>query len=418
MGTRIAVMNEGRLQQVGTPQELYDRPINRFVAGFIGSPAMNFATVEVQGTGDGASSSAAEHHRSRAAAVPRVDRRARRDSSSSASGRSTSPSARARRRGHRQRQGRSRRVPRQRGADPRLRRRPRHRGHRGLGLSSPPRRHRVKVPSTGADPDTLAACSTADGRGVSRLRGRHWPRWSPIAMPIRRPNRPTVPRPDPPGDALLDELRAADRTWSNGWPSGGPSRAATVERATASCRTAAESSATSSSTPARSLWRLDADGRLLLVAQYRLPPAAPSWSSRPARSISTTAPSRTHFAAAHRELEEETGYRAGSMERIGGFWSAPGFSTEYLTLYLATDLRPADEGRLSPDEDEHPAAPATTVARRGSGRGSRGNRGRQIDCGHPHACPAVGDRGRLAWILAWSAGDPRRTASIFWRASR
>ncbi|HEX7495873.1 MAG TPA: sn-glycerol-3-phosphate ABC transporter ATP-binding protein UgpC [Candidatus Limnocylindrales bacterium] len=52
MGTRIAVMNEGRLQQVGSPQELYDRPINRFVAGFIGSPAMNFASVEVQGTGD------------------------------------------------------------------------------------------------------------------------------------------------------------------------------------------------------------------------------------------------------------------------------------------------------------------------------------------------------------------------------
>ena len=52
MGTRIAVMNEGRLQQVGTPQELYDRPINRFVAGFIGSPSMNFATVEVTGTGD------------------------------------------------------------------------------------------------------------------------------------------------------------------------------------------------------------------------------------------------------------------------------------------------------------------------------------------------------------------------------
>jgi multiple sugar transport system ATP-binding protein len=46
MGTRIAVMSEGRLQQVGTPQELYDRPVNRFVAGFIGSPAMNFATVD------------------------------------------------------------------------------------------------------------------------------------------------------------------------------------------------------------------------------------------------------------------------------------------------------------------------------------------------------------------------------------
>ena len=52
MGSRIAVMNEGRLQQVGTPQELYDKPINRFVAGFIGSPAMNFISVEVSGSGD------------------------------------------------------------------------------------------------------------------------------------------------------------------------------------------------------------------------------------------------------------------------------------------------------------------------------------------------------------------------------
>ena len=52
MGSRIAVMNEGRLQQVGTPQELYDRPVNRFVAGFIGSPSMNFTTVDVTGTGD------------------------------------------------------------------------------------------------------------------------------------------------------------------------------------------------------------------------------------------------------------------------------------------------------------------------------------------------------------------------------
>jgi multiple sugar transport system ATP-binding protein len=47
MGTRIAVMADGLLQQVGTPQELYDRPRNRFVAGFIGSPAMNFASLEI-----------------------------------------------------------------------------------------------------------------------------------------------------------------------------------------------------------------------------------------------------------------------------------------------------------------------------------------------------------------------------------
>jgi multiple sugar transport system ATP-binding protein len=48
LGDRIAVMRTGLLQQVGSPKELYDTPVNLFVAGFIGSPAMNFlpATVE------------------------------------------------------------------------------------------------------------------------------------------------------------------------------------------------------------------------------------------------------------------------------------------------------------------------------------------------------------------------------------
>jgi len=49
MGDRIAVMRDGILQQVGTPQELYDHPDNVFVAGFIGSPAMNFATTRTEG---------------------------------------------------------------------------------------------------------------------------------------------------------------------------------------------------------------------------------------------------------------------------------------------------------------------------------------------------------------------------------
>ena len=48
MGQRIAVMSEGALQQVGTPQALYDHPVNRFVAGFIGSPAMNFVELTAQ----------------------------------------------------------------------------------------------------------------------------------------------------------------------------------------------------------------------------------------------------------------------------------------------------------------------------------------------------------------------------------
>src|SRR5580704_1408571 len=42
LGDRVAVMRTGLLQQVGSPKELYDTPVNLFVAGFIGSPAMNF----------------------------------------------------------------------------------------------------------------------------------------------------------------------------------------------------------------------------------------------------------------------------------------------------------------------------------------------------------------------------------------
>lgn len=52
MGTRIAVMRDGILQQLDTPQHLYDNPANTFVAGFIGSPAMNFFDAVVSGSRD------------------------------------------------------------------------------------------------------------------------------------------------------------------------------------------------------------------------------------------------------------------------------------------------------------------------------------------------------------------------------
>ena len=45
MGNRVAVLSQGHLQQCATPRELYDNPVNQFVAGFIGSPAMNLRTV-------------------------------------------------------------------------------------------------------------------------------------------------------------------------------------------------------------------------------------------------------------------------------------------------------------------------------------------------------------------------------------
>ena len=48
MGDRVAVMNAGRLQQVDTPQVLYDQPTNEFVAGFIGSPSINLVEAQLE----------------------------------------------------------------------------------------------------------------------------------------------------------------------------------------------------------------------------------------------------------------------------------------------------------------------------------------------------------------------------------
>ena len=53
MGHRVAVMRKGELQQVAPPQELYDRPVNLFVGGFIGSPAMNMLEARIERTNGG-----------------------------------------------------------------------------------------------------------------------------------------------------------------------------------------------------------------------------------------------------------------------------------------------------------------------------------------------------------------------------
>ena len=53
MGDRVAVMRKGELQQVAAPQELYDRPVNLFVGGFIGSPAMNMLQVTIEESSGG-----------------------------------------------------------------------------------------------------------------------------------------------------------------------------------------------------------------------------------------------------------------------------------------------------------------------------------------------------------------------------
>jgi multiple sugar transport system ATP-binding protein len=54
LGSRIAVMKDGILQQIGTPDDIYRRPANTYVAGFIGSPTMNFIPGQASGSGDNA----------------------------------------------------------------------------------------------------------------------------------------------------------------------------------------------------------------------------------------------------------------------------------------------------------------------------------------------------------------------------
>ena len=97
----------------------------------------------------------------------------------------------------------------------------------------------------------------------------------------------------------------------------------------------------------------DAD-RVLLVRQYRVA-VGEALLEVPAGTLDITDDGSIEDpgVAAPRELEEETGMRAGSWRHIASFFTAPGFASELMHLYLATDLRAADGERLHPDADEH-----------------------------------------------------------------
>jgi ADP-ribose pyrophosphatase len=81
----------------------------------------------------------------------------------------------------------------------------------------------------------------------------------------------------------------------------------------------------------------DADNNALLVKQFRKP-VEKELLEIPAGGIN---PGEDPEAAVKRELREETGYLPQKLERLGGFYSAPGYCSEYLYLYLATDLTPS-----------------------------------------------------------------------------
>ncbi len=109
---------------------------------------------------------------------------------------------------------------------------------------------------------------------------------------------------------------------------------------------------------------LDTEGNLLFVRQYRHA-AARDLLELPAGTRDGGEPFED---CARREIREETGMEAGQLEKIGEFYLAPGYSTEFMAVYLATDLK---RNPLEPDSDEFlsvekiPVKKALEMAERG-----------------------------------------------------
>jgi ADP-ribose pyrophosphatase len=90
---------------------------------------------------------------------------------------------------------------------------------------------------------------------------------------------------------------------------------------------------------------IDSDGQIWFVRQYRHP-TGEEILELPAGTLEA---GEDPSACAHREIQEEIGMGAGSLVKIGSYFLAPGYSTEYMFVYLATDLFPST---LPQDEDE------------------------------------------------------------------
>ena len=91
---------------------------------------------------------------------------------------------------------------------------------------------------------------------------------------------------------------------------------------------------------------VDSEDNVLLVRQYRKP-VERDLLEIPAGGVE---PGEEPLGCAQRELEEETGFSAERWEKLGYFYTSPGFCTEDMHVYLATGLRPASR---EPDGDEN-----------------------------------------------------------------
>ncbi len=109
------------------------------------------------------------------------------------------------------------------------------------------------------------------------------------------------------------------------------------------------------------------DGRIILIRQHRYPFDEFVWEL-PAGKLND---GEDPLHCARRELEEETGYRAASWHKLTALYTSPGFCSEVLHCYLATDLSPGPHGRM-PEEGEEtmtvsivPLAEAIAMIERG-----------------------------------------------------
>ena len=98
--------------------------------------------------------------------------------------------------------------------------------------------------------------------------------------------------------------------------------------------------------PAVCIVPVDENGEVILVRQYRKP-AEQALLEVPAGGVEEGEVSEE---AVLRELQEEIGYTAGKLVHLASFWVAPGWATEFMHAYLATELTPS---RLDADEDEN-----------------------------------------------------------------
>jgi len=100
------------------------------------------------------------------------------------------------------------------------------------------------------------------------------------------------------------------------------------------------------------------DGRVLLVRQYRYA-AGRALLEIPAGTLDQ--PGESPAAAAARELGEETGYTATDYRELTAFFTAPGFCTEKITVYLATGLTPGAQNQMEDEDIALEIVPLSTV---------------------------------------------------------